>query len=53
MVTNFQTNKDKGSVTFEDDVDDYSNEPASLKDIVIAHIKKISEICCQELTAGY
>lgn len=31
----------------------YSNEVPSLKEIALLHIRKISEICCNEFTKGY
>lgn len=31
---------------------DYSNAIPTVKEIVLLHIKKISDICCQELTEG-
>lgn len=32
---------------------DYSRGIPSLKEIVLLHIRKLSEICCQEFTKGY
>lgn len=32
---------------------EYNNEVPSLKEIALLHIKKISEICCEEFSKGY
>lgn len=32
---------------------DYEKQEASIKEIVLRHIRKISDISCQELTEGY
>lgn len=32
---------------------DYQTEGIGVKEIVARHIRKISDICCQELTGGY
>jgi len=35
------------------DEEEYSSGIPSIKQIVLIHIRKISEICCKELTPGY
>jgi hypothetical protein len=35
------------------DESEYQKEVNSIKEIILRHIKKIGEICCQEFTGGY
>jgi hypothetical protein len=37
----------------ESDYEDHFQKGVSINDIILRHIRKISDICCQEFTGGY
>jgi len=40
-------------VEFRDEIDYSDDKKISMQEIVLRHIKKISDICCKEFTGGY
>jgi hypothetical protein len=43
---------DDSSVEIRDD-SEYEQKGYTIKDIILRHIKKVSDICCKEFTGGY
>lgn len=40
-------------IEFSDEDDDYSESGLSINEIILAHIRKISDLCCKEFTGSF
>lgn len=44
---------DNPDIEFSDEGGDYNTKTLSIQEIVLRHLRKISDICCKEFTGGY